>query len=76
MDDCPHTDKKIKVDLNGCPVDSDKDGVPDHLDKEPNSKNFKYVDELLKFPQEKSNGNEFYYQNGSFEHYLQNNLND
>ena len=46
MDDCPHTDKKIKVDLNGCPVDSDKDGVPDHLDKEPNSKNYKYVDEF------------------------------
>ena len=46
LDDCPHTDKKIKVDLNGCPIDTDKDGVPDHLDKEPNSKNFKYVDEF------------------------------
>ena len=28
------------------PIDTDKDGVPDHLDKEPNSKNFKYVDEF------------------------------
>ena len=28
---------------------------------------FNYVDELLKFPQKKSNDNEYYYHNGSFE---------
>ena len=35
-----------KIGFKTCPIDTDKDGVPDHLDKEPNSKNFKYVDEF------------------------------
>ena len=46
VDECPHTPKSIKVNLMGCPIDTDKDGVPDHIDKEPNSTNYKYVDEM------------------------------
>ena len=46
IDECPHTPKSIKVDLIGCPIDTDKDGVPDHIDQELNSKNYKYVDEM------------------------------
>ena len=46
IDECPHTPKSIKVDLMGCPIDTDKDGVPDHIDQESNSKNYKYVDEM------------------------------
>ena len=41
IDECPHTPKSIKVDLMGCPIDTDKDGVPDHIDQELNSKNYK-----------------------------------
>ena len=31
------TPKNVKVDKNGCPIDSDGDGVPDYLDKCPNT---------------------------------------
>jgi hypothetical protein len=34
QDMCPHTPIGTKVDLNGCPLDADLDGVPDHLDLE------------------------------------------
>lgn len=33
-DECPGTPKDVKVTFTGCPVDSDKDGVPDYIDKE------------------------------------------
>jgi hypothetical protein len=45
-DKCHHTGKNIKVDIVGCPLDSDKDGVPDHIDLEPQSKNILHVDEF------------------------------
>jgi OOP family OmpA-OmpF porin len=32
LDKCPGTPKGTKVDANGCPLDSDGDGVPDTLD--------------------------------------------
>ncbi len=35
LDKCPDTPKGVKVDSNGCPIDSDGDGVPDYLDKCP-----------------------------------------
>ena len=44
-DECHHTPKKVKVNPKGCPKDSDKDGVPDYLDQEPNSKYILHVDE-------------------------------
>ena len=44
-DKCHHTPKNVEVDHNGCPTDNDKDGVPDYLDKEPNSKYILHVDE-------------------------------
>ena len=44
-DKCHHTPKKVKVDINGCPIDTDKDGVPDYIDIEPNSKYILHVDE-------------------------------
>jgi hypothetical protein len=34
-DKCPGTPIGVKVDQDGCPLDSDKDGVPDYLDKCP-----------------------------------------
>lgn len=34
LDLCPFTPKGAKVDENGCPIDSDNDGVPDYMDKE------------------------------------------
>jgi len=37
IDNCPHTPKDVQVDERGCPVDGDKDGVPDFLDLEMNS---------------------------------------
>ncbi len=45
-DKCHHTAKNITVDMFGCPIDSDKDGVPDHIDLEPKSKNILHVDEF------------------------------
>ena len=35
LDKCPDTPKGVKVDSDGCPIDSDGDGVPDYLDKCP-----------------------------------------
>lgn len=43
-DKCFGTPKGIKVDANGCPNDSDKDGVDDHKDKEKNSDKNKLID--------------------------------
>jgi OOP family OmpA-OmpF porin len=37
LDKCPDTPKGVKVDANGCPIDSDGDGVPDSLDKCPDT---------------------------------------
>lgn len=45
-DKCHHTGKNIEVDIVGCPLDTDKDGVPDHLDLEPKTKNISHVDEF------------------------------
>ena len=45
-DKCHQTPKDVKVNHSGCPTDKDKDGVPDYLDKEPNSKYILHVDEL------------------------------
>jgi len=42
---CHHTPKKVEVDSKGCPKDKDKDGVPDYIDIEPNSKYILHVDE-------------------------------
>ncbi len=36
-DVCPGTPQGVKVDSNGCPIDSDGDGVADYLDKCPNT---------------------------------------
>ena len=33
-DNCPHTPDGVEVDEFGCPLDRDKDGVPDYLDEE------------------------------------------
>ncbi len=35
LDKCPDTPKGVKVDKDGCPLDTDGDGVPDYLDKCP-----------------------------------------
>jgi hypothetical protein len=37
VDDCPGTPYGTVVDSLGCPLDGDKDGIPDYLDKEPGS---------------------------------------
>ena len=34
---CLDTPPAVQVDKDGCPIDSDKDGVPDYLDKSPNT---------------------------------------
>lgn len=36
-DKCPNTPEGVKVDKDGCPLDSDGDGVPDYLDACPNN---------------------------------------
>jgi len=36
-DDCVGTPEGIAVDTTGCPLDGDKDGIPDYLDKEANT---------------------------------------
>ncbi len=33
-DECPNTPKGVKVNFKGCPEDTDKDGVPDYMDKQ------------------------------------------
>jgi len=42
---CPGTPEGIPVDSVGCPLDSDRDGVPDYMDREPNSRPSAIVDE-------------------------------
>jgi len=46
-DKCPDTPRGVKVDKNGCPIDTDGDGVPDYLDKCPNTppEAYGFVDE-------------------------------
>jgi cell division protein FtsN len=36
-DYCPETPEGVKVDANGCPVDDDKDGIPNYIDEEANT---------------------------------------
>lgn len=36
-DRCAHTPSGVKVDAEGCPLDSDVDGIPDYRDREKNS---------------------------------------
>ena len=46
VDQCPDTPPTVlKVDSVGCPFDTDGDGVPDYLDREPNSRSGAIVDE-------------------------------
>jgi hypothetical protein len=42
-DNCPGTPHGAVVDSFGCPVDSDKDGIPDYADKELNTRPGAYV---------------------------------
>jgi len=44
-DMCPGTPPNAKVDSVGCPIDTDGDGIPDYMDKEPNSRPGAIVDE-------------------------------
>lgn len=44
-DFCQGTPAGVKVSANGCPLDSDHDGVPDHLDQEAGSAEGALVDE-------------------------------
>ncbi|MDQ3193120.1 MAG: hypothetical protein M3Q58_16170 [Bacteroidota bacterium] len=44
VDKCPETPTGVKVDKNGCPLDSDSDGVPDYLDLEANTAQNVFVD--------------------------------
>ena len=43
-DQCPVTPFGVETDSTGCAVDSDMDGVPDYLDKEPDSPKLAVVD--------------------------------
>lgn len=43
-DECPGTPLGVATDSSGCPVDSDRDGIYDYLDKEPYSSPGAYVD--------------------------------
>lgn len=36
-DECGGTPQGVSVNLTGCPIDIDNDGIPDYLDNEPNS---------------------------------------
>ena len=46
MDDyCPKTPIGVKVDKNGCPLDDDKDGIPNYLDQQKNTVEGSLVDE-------------------------------
>ena len=47
-DKCNDTPQDAKVGADGCPIDSDKDGVPDYKDEEIQSKSGAKVDELGK----------------------------
>jgi hypothetical protein len=44
VDDCPGTPYGTVVDSVGCPLDADKDGLPDYLDLEPQSPSGAWVD--------------------------------
>ncbi len=44
-DECPDTPPGAKTDSSGCAVDSDKDGVPDYMDKEVFSRAGAYVND-------------------------------
>ncbi len=44
-DRCPGTPYGVEVDTLGCPLDTDMDGVPDYLDKEPATAREAWVDE-------------------------------
>ncbi|QQS38337.1 MAG: OmpA family protein [Ignavibacteriales bacterium] len=44
MDKCKNTPAKVEVDQNGCPLDTDKDGVPDYLDECPGTPEGSEVD--------------------------------
>ena len=44
-DECPQTPVGVEVDTLGCPLDGDRDGVPDYLDKEPRTKRGALVDD-------------------------------
>lgn len=45
-DFCPNTPAGIRTDKYGCALDSDEDGVPDHIDQEDNSAKGAHVDPL------------------------------
>jgi hypothetical protein len=44
-DKCPGTPPEVNVTPNGCPIDTDEDGVPDYLDVEANTKKGAFVNE-------------------------------
>lgn len=44
-DQCPVTPYGVETDSTGCPLDSDMDGVPDYLDKEPKTPQLAVVDD-------------------------------
>ena len=44
-DFCPKTPIGVKVDDNGCPLDDDKDGIPNYLDQQKNTVKGSIVDE-------------------------------
>ena len=44
-DHCPGTPYGVQVDTIGCPLDGDRDGVPDYLDKETSTASGVWVDE-------------------------------
>lgn len=44
-DRCPGTPYGVEVDTMGCPLDTDMDGVPDYLDREPATARNAWVDE-------------------------------
>jgi len=44
-DFCPKTPIGVKVDDNGCPLDDDKDGIPNYLDQQKNTVEGSIVDE-------------------------------
>ena len=44
-DYCPQTPVGVKVDKNGCPLDDDKDGIPNYLDRQKDTPAGSIVDE-------------------------------
>ena len=43
-DYCPETPEGVKVDADGCPIDDDKDGIPNYIDEEANTPRGAIVD--------------------------------